>query len=136
MKNKKLQIIVEKGTDGTYSAYPSSLKTTIIGEGDTAEEAINDFVNSYNEVVAYFSETGNELPEELKNIEFEFKYDLSAFFSYFKFINASAFAKSIGIEPSLMRHYKAGKTCISKTQAKKIENGIHSLARELQSVRL
>lgn len=137
MKEKsKVQIVIEKGDDGTYSAYPATLKTIIIGEGDTAEDAKSDFINSYNEIVAYYADSGESLPAELQDIEFEFKYDLSAFFNYFKFINASAFAKAIGVEPSLMRHYKVGKTSISEAQAKKIESGIHSLAKELQGVRL
>lgn len=137
MKEKaKVQVIIEKGDDGTYSAYPATLKTVIVGEGDTAEEAKNDFINSYDEIVAYYADSGDELPAELKDIEFEFRYDLSAFFNYFKFINASALAKAVGVEPSLMRHYKVGKTGISRTQAKKIESRIHSLAKELQEVRL
>lgn len=129
-------IIVEKGTDGTYSAYPSTLKSTIIGEGNTAEEAKLDFFNSYKEVLDSFTEDGEEIPSELKDLEFEFKYDLSAFFSCFNFINVTKFAEAVGIEPSLMRHYKVGKTSISRAQAKKIEKGIHYLASELSRVTL
>lgn len=129
-------IIVEKGTDGTYSAYPSTLKSTIIGEGNTAEEAKLDFFNSYKEVLDSFTEDGEEIPSELKDLEFEFKYDLSAFFSCFNFINVTKFAEAVGIEPSLMRHYKVGKTSISRAQAKKIEKGIHHLASELSRVTL
>lgn len=133
---RKEVIIIEKGTDGTYSAYPSTLKSTIIGEGISAEDAKKDFANTYKEVLASFTENGEEIPAELKDLEFEFKYDLSAFFNCFKFINVSKFAEAIGIEPSLMRHYKVGKTSISEAQAKKIERGIHTLASELQRVTL
>ena len=128
-------IIIEKGSDGTFSAYPSSIKDTIIGEGNTAEEAKSDFLNSYEELIQFYKEEGR-VPEYLENIEFEYTYDLSAFFSYFKFINVSKFAEAIGIEPSLMRHYKIGDARISREQAKRIENGIHVLASELQKVTL
>lgn len=35
-----------------------------------------------------------------------------------------------------MRHYKAGDTYISAAQAKKIEAGLHQIARELEAVSL
>lgn len=134
--SRKTQIIIEKGKDGTYSAYPAKLKALIIGEGRTAGEAKKDFLASYAEVLAYYKEEGKRVPEELENLSFEYKYDLTAFFNYFDFINVSKFAKSVGIEPSLMRHYKLGGTSISESQKAKIEKGIHSLAKELHQVSL
>ena len=133
---RKETVIIEKGKDGSYSAYPSSLKTTIIGEGDTAKEAKEDFVNSYEEVIEYYRDEGRSIPGELMDVEFEYRFDISALFNYFDFINISRFAESIGIEPSLMRHYKSGNTYISASQKKKIEDGIHSLAAELQQITL
>lgn len=133
---RKETVIIEKGKDGSYSAYPSGLKTSIIGEGDTVKEAKEDFLNSYEEILEYYREEGKSIPEELLDVEFEYRFDLSAFFSYFDFINTSKFAQSIGIEPSLMRHYKSGKTYISAAQKKKIEDGIHSVAAELQQIAL
>lgn len=133
---KKETVIIEKGKDGSYSAYPSGLKTTIIGEGDSAKEAKADFLNSYDEIIEYYRSEEVSVPDELLNIEFDFRFDISAFFNYFNFINTSKFAESIGIEPSLMRHYKSGKTYISDGQRKKIEDGIHSMAAELQQITL
>ena len=132
----KALIIIERGKDGTYSAYPAKLKTTIIGEGETAEVAKADFLNSYEEIKQYYLETGEQMPAELKDLEFEYKYDLAAFFSSFHFINVTKFARVVGVEPSLMRHYKIGDAGISMKQKRKIERGIHSLARELQNVTL
>ena len=129
-------ITIEKGADGTYSAYTTTLSSVIVGEGNTAAEAKSDFENSYREVLAYYSEQEGGVPEELRDIAFEYKYDLSAFFSYFDFINVSKFAVSVGIEPSLMRHYKIGGTFISREQAKKIESGMHRLAEEMLNVTL
>ena len=54
----------------------------------------------------------------------------------FEFLNVSKLAKKIGINPSLMRHYKRGDTYISDAQADKIESCIHEIARELLSVTL
>lgn len=128
--------MIEKGADGTFSAYPATLKTMLIGEGPTAEDAIADFRNSYAEFCDYCRERGTPLPRSLVNPEFEFRYDVASLFSRFSFINATKFAEAVGVEPSLMRHYKSGGTSISRVQAKKIERGLHTLARELQSVTL
>ena len=38
---KQLKIIIEKHTDG-YVAYPLGLKGTVVGEGDTYDEALAD----------------------------------------------------------------------------------------------
>jgi predicted RNase H-like HicB family nuclease len=65
--------LIEKGKDGTYSIYTPDLKSTIIGEGTTIEEARADFENSVKEVKEAFE--GEELPEELRNLEFEYKHD-------------------------------------------------------------
>ena len=132
----KTIIIIEKGQDGTYSVYPKDLKATFIGEGNTVEEAKKDFFNSYNEILSYYSDKGLPVPEELKDLEFEYKFDLAAFFNYFNFINVSKFAESIGMEPSLMRHYKVGGISISSKQKKKIETEIHCLAHELGQIAL
>ena len=35
-----------------------------------------------------------------------------------------------------MRHYKAGDTYISSAQAKKIEKGLHQIAKELSAISL
>ena len=40
-----LKIIVEKHTDG-YVAYPVGLKGTVVGEGDTFDEAVADITSA------------------------------------------------------------------------------------------
>lgn len=64
----KALIIIERGQDGTYSAYPAKLNTTIIGEGETAEAAKADFLNSYEEIKQYYLEVGEDMPAELKDL--------------------------------------------------------------------
>jgi len=62
MKNYK--IIVEKHSDG-YVAYPIGLKSVIIGEGDTYEEALADVKSA----IAFHIETfGEPEPDEESTI--------------------------------------------------------------------
>lgn len=132
----KTTAVIERGKDGTFGVYTPDLKSTIIGEGKTAAEAKADFENSVREIGQFYAETGEELPDELKNVEFEYRYDVASLFSLYDFINVSKFAKRIGLNPSLMRQYKSGMSYISEQQAKKIEQGLHDCATELLSVSL
>ena len=90
----------------------------------------------YQELLDYYAASGEVMPDELKGLTFEYKYDISAMFNVFDFLNASKFAAWIGISPSLMRHYKSGDTYISQKQAKKIESGLHKIGLEFLSFTL
>ena len=69
------------------------------------------------------------------NLDISYRYDPSAFFKTFDIFNVSSLAKFIGIDSSLMRQYKTGKTYISETRKHQIETGIHQLANELLQVK-
>lgn len=129
------KVLIEKDGNG-YSAVITNFKSTIWGSGDSVKEAKADLMNSIEEVRQSYIESGEESPDNLDALSFEYRYDISAFFNAFSFLNTSRFAERIGISPSLMRHYKAGGTYISETQVKKIEAGLHQIARELQAVSL
>ncbi len=132
----KTTALIEKGKDGTFGIFTPDLKSTVIGEGNTVGEAKADFLNSVNELMLYYKETGKQIPEELIDIEFEFKYDIASLFNYYNFINVSQFAKSAGINPSLMRQYKTGHQYISENQVLKIETALHKIAREFAEIKL
>lgn len=128
--------LIEKGSDGNFCIFTPNIKATIIGEGATVAEAKADFMNSVAEIEAGFKEDGEELPLELQDLEFEFKYDIASLFDLFDWINASKLAKAIGITPSLLRYYKKKGAYISDEQKKKIETGLHQLADELKAISL
>jgi predicted RNase H-like HicB family nuclease len=128
--------LIERGKDGTFGVFTPDIEHTIIGDGETVEEAKADFENSVREVLAYYEEKGISLPEELKDIEFEYKYDIASVFDYYNWINVSKFARKAGINASLMRQYRIGKTYISESQIGKIENTLHQLGKELAAIKL
>ncbi len=127
--------LIEKGKDGTFGIFTPHIESTIIGEGKTVAEAKADFENSVREIIAAYTENGEQLPEDLNNIDFVYKYDLASFFDYYSFINVSQFAKWAGINASLMRQYKAGQY-ISEKQMSKIETTLHRVGQELSAVKL
>ena len=133
---KKTLALIEKGRDGLFGIFTPDLASTICGEGATVEEARNDFLQAYQEVVQSFQEMGEALPDELQDLRFDFKYDLPSLFNDFSWINVSVFAREIGINESLMRQYKRGGIYIFSRQARKIESGFHALARRMLQVSL
>ena len=132
----KTLALIEKGKDGTFGIYTPNINHTIIGDGETVSDAKADFENSVNETIASYQEQGEYLPDELQNIEFEYKYDIASLFNFYNWINVSKIAHAIGINPSLMRQYKSGDTYISEDQVRKIENGLQTLGKEMAKVKL
>lgn len=67
----KLTAFIEKGTDGTYGVYldENELDLLLIGDGNTIEEAIDDFYLCKDEMREYYEGTGKIFPE----LEFVFQ---------------------------------------------------------------
>ena len=132
----KTTALIEKGKDGTFGIFTPDINHTIIGEGNTVEEAKADFENSVREMILSYTENGNSIPKELENIEFEYQYDLESLFNYYDFINVSKFAKKTGINPSLMRQYKTRKMPISERQKEKIQTMFHHIGNEFAALKI
>ena len=128
--------LIERGKDGTFGIFTPDIDSTIIGEGNSVEEAKADFENSVCEIIQFYKEDGIELPDELKDIQFVYKYDIASMFDYYDWINVSKFAQKAGINPSLMRQYRTRQTYISENQKYKIESTLHSLGNELAAIKL
>ena len=132
----KTVAIVEMWDDKTISVYvPEFDGFSLNGQGNNVEEAKNSLQECI-EYVYMIKEQGNEIPESLKNVEFEYKYDIASFFECFKFLNVSTFAKYAGVNPSLMRQYKQRIAFASESQKAKIEDAIHRAGSELCAVKI
>lgn len=133
----KRKAIVELWNDGTFSIFvPDMEKHNLNAQGKTVNEAkiaLLDAVKDYEDM--YLSQ-GMTIPDEIQDMEFEYKYDIASFFECFKWINVTQFAKRAGINDSLMRQYKKRLAFASEEQCHKIQKTIHNLADELSAVRL
>ena len=128
----KTPAIIETGPDGGYDIVPMELEcAAFFGNGDTIAEAKEDLLNSYKEVLEVYEEEGIPVPEELRNLEFEYKNDIASFLHELKWIKLSALSKVFGMNRSLLYQYKKGDTYISHQQMKRIEAGVHELGRKM-----
>lgn len=132
---KTVKAIIERGDDGTYGVCAPELENVIIGSGDTVAEAKDDFENSYREMLEAYTESGKAVPDELKDVEWEYRYDLSAFYEAHPYLNVSKLAEHLHVNASLMRQYRQGQY-ISEEQVMRIQEGIRNVGRELAGTTL
>jgi len=132
----KIVAIIEKASDGGYGIYCPDLNgVALFGHGLSENEAKENLQENLESILEYYEEENLSVPNMLQGeIEFEYKYDFSAFFEAYPMFNVSGLATSIGINSSLMRKYKKRLAFASESQRKKIEQGIHNLSNKLSTV--
>lgn len=129
----KIKAIIEKGTDGLFSVYTEDIQG-VFASGTTEQEAKDEFLDVLEEQAEYYMERNGEMPEWGVNPEVEYEYSLTGFFLAFPFINASEFAKCVGVNPSLMRQYKNGLAFASEKQRKAIQQSYNSILERMNAV--
>ncbi|MBR1688081.1 MAG: pilus assembly protein HicB [Prevotella sp.] len=129
VKKKRLLAIVERGKGKrNFSCFtPESIDNCGMGGyGGTAREAMADTELSVQEYKELKAEEGKEFP----NVEFDFRFDVGAFFDYYP-IDVTAFAKYIGMNASVLRQYVTAIRQPKQEAIDKIRNGIEKLSRDL-----
>lgn len=98
----------------------------------------NLFVDSAGSILALEKKMRRALLdfEGLKQVDFEYAYDLTMFFEQFSFLNQSKIAELAGINPGLIRQYSSGHKNPSREQVDKIEKAIREMAGKLRTVKL
>lgn len=131
----KVIAVIERGSDGTFGVYieGNNVPFGVIGDGETVAEAIADFMNSVEEMRAYYADEGKEFPQ---NLEFEFKYDTASFLQQYAYAFTLAGLERItGINQRQLSHYINGFRKPSEKTTKKIEERLHKFGAEIASVR-
>lgn len=128
-----IKAIIEKGEDGLFSVYAKEIPGAY-GSGLTEQEAKDDFVEQLEEQSEFHFEKTGFYPEWSNGYTIEYSYNLTGFFIAFPFINASEFAKAVGLNPSLMRQYKNGLAFASEKQRQSIQQAYEKILRKMQSV--
>lgn len=132
---KKFVVVIEKSSTG-YGIYFDN-DISISSYGETVTEAKENFKAAIKEYVTYCIEEGVKYNKQYNNkMEFEYRYDLQAFFKHYSFINITGFAKLIEMNASLLRQYKNGLAYASEKQRKNIQDGVRRIALDLSNVNL
>lgn len=132
---KNIVGVIEKGTDGGYSIYADG-GLPLFSHGMTETEARDSFESLVPEQAEYMKECTGEYPDWYdEDVAFEYKYDMSAFFQAFPFINATELAKNLGINPPLMRKYKSDIAKAGAAQKDMIQRKFDNIVERLRVVR-
>lgn len=132
---KKIQAVIEKANDGGISIYSEDVDGAY-GSGLTEQEAKEDFVSVIEEQAEYYKEKHGDFPAWYKSgYSISYVYDLSGFFEAFPFINASRFAKEIGMNASVMRRYKGKIVTASDKQKALIQEKYNAILKRMEAVR-
>lgn len=131
---KTLKIIIERSA-GMFSAYADNIPG-IFGGGNTVEETRQSILES----IALLKEFNS--PENIPSLHKEeyrivYLFDAESFLNYYKGIfTNSALEKITGISRRQLQHYSSGLKKPRQPQLKKMEEGLHKLAAELQALEL
>lgn len=106
MKKDVIDVIIEVASDGGYSAFSDDVPM-VYANGLTETEAKREFLEMMEEQAGYATDSRGERPW-WADAQVRFVYTISTLFATFPFLNATALAEWMGINPALMRKYKAG----------------------------
>jgi len=131
---KTLKIVIEGSAD-MFGAYVDNAEG-IYGGGNTVEEAKQSILDAIHIIKEELNP--KNMPAILKGeYEIVYQFDVESLLNYYKgiFTNA-ALEKITGINQRQLQHYSSGLKKPRQPQLKKIEQGLHKLAAELQSLEL
>jgi hypothetical protein len=131
----KVKAFIERGHDGSYGIYvdleEKRLNYTIIGDGKTVGEAIEDFNSCYEDMRKSFKNDNQYFQE----VEFEFHYDTASFLEFYTcYFSLAGLSRMTGIHQGQLSHYVNGTRNPSKQTIQKIDNSIHAFAKNLSQV--
>lgn len=133
---KKIEAIIERADDGTFSVY--CVNEMFSGMGNTAEAAKLDMLQQ----MEFFKQTAIEdnfsYPNFLDDdFEIVYKFDTESLLEYYSgILSLSGLEKITGIHQKQLWNYLHRKSKPRKAQIEKIEKGLHALGSELIAISL
>lgn len=136
MTMKTVRVFIERGKDGSYGAYmpdDNNLSYGVIGDGESAAEAIADFKAVYQDMKTAAEAEGREFEE----VNFNFSYDLPSFLVYYAdLISYKGLSRLTGISAAQLSQYISGYRRPSVKTTEKIQSALNKFGNELRQIRL
>ena len=130
---RKVNAIIERASDGSYSIYSDAddLSYLITGTGKTVAEANKYFEGGYEDMRRHYQKIGKPFTE----VEMVYKYDMASFLSYYaSSFTLAGLSRITGINQGQLSHYVTGRSVPTRKTVQKMENAIHAFADDLKSV--
>lgn len=133
---EKVKAYIYREKNGTYSIYvdeKANINYGLIGEGDTVENAIQDWENCYEAMKLKYAQRN----KPFKEVEFSYIYDVASFLSYFnRIFTLRGLSKITGISAAQLSQYVNGYRNPSHKTTEKIQQGLNNFVKELSQVHL
>lgn len=129
MEKRKITAHIESNKKGFFTVYHNeNLPFGFFGEGYSVEEAVNDFLNTFEAFRKdHLEETGEDV-----QAEFQFVYDASAFLQHYKgILTLAGLAKMTGINKAQLSQYVCGRRHPSAKTQERIRLSVQQFAQEL-----
>lgn len=134
MEQVKAYIAREK--DGTYSIFvddKAPINYGLVGEGRTVAEAIANWNDTYKAMKQSYADDNMPFVEA----QFSFVYDVASFLAYYGgLLSFKGLANLTGISAAQLSQYATGYRNPSPKTTAKIQEGLHSLAKDLSQIAL
>ena len=134
MEKRKINVLIERGVDGTYSAFiaDNNGEFGCLGEGTSVVETKKDCLAAVDEMKEVYHKNG----KEFSDVEFDFTYDVASFLNYYAYaFTLAGLARITGVNQGQLSHYVTGRRKPSKTTVEKIEQSLHAFANEIGEIK-
>ncbi len=133
---KKIEAIIERANDGTYSIYCKN--ESFSGMGESVEAAKNNMLGAMDFFKQTAIEKGFSYPSFLdEDFEIIYKFDTDSLLKYYSgILSLAGLEKITGIHQKQLWSYLHHKSKPRRQQIEKIETGLHTLGRELTAIAL
>ena len=132
----KVKAFISRESDGSYSIFvdeKAPINYGLVGEGKTVQEAVDE----WNRVYAAMKESYAKDNLPFVEAEFSFVYDVPSFLAYYgNLLSFKGLARLTGISAAQLSQYATGYRNPSPKTTAKIQEGLHSLAKDLSEVTL
>lgn len=133
---REVRVLIERGSDGSFGAYmpdDNNLSYGVIGDGDTAAAAIDDFKATYAAMRESFKAEGRPFEE----VRFVFSYDLPSFLVYYAgLVSYAGLSKMTGISAAQLSQYVSGYRKPSAKTTARIQQALNNFGKELSQLQL
>lgn len=131
-ERKILEIIIEKNDGLLWGRIENLGNFTPTPYGRNTAEVIKNLKTLIAEYIANEGKGDKFWSKlDLANLDFEFSYDLQAYFQEHDYLKITSVAQQAGLNPGLVRQYASGVKYPSEEQADKIRMAINKIANEL-----
>lgn len=133
---KQVNAYVAKEANGTYSIFVNDdapINYGLVGEGNTVQEAMDEWNRTYEAMKESYRKDNMPFVEA----QFTFVYDVPSFLVYYGgLLTFKGLAKLTGVSAAQLSQYATGYRNPSPKTTEKIQQGLHTLGRELCQISL